>query len=69
MKTKIALLILLSTMLVSFSGCILPPPGPDREERHGHDRDRHDRDRDRHDRDGRYDHDRGGEYDHDRGRY
>lgn len=62
MKKKIILLIVLSAILFSIGGCILPPPWPDRDERHDRDRD-HGRD---HDRDGRYDHDRG--YD-DHGRY
>jgi hypothetical protein len=57
------LFILLSTMLLSLGGCILPPPWPD--ERHEH----HDRDRRGHDRDGEYEHDRGGRHDHDQGHY
>jgi len=61
MKKNILLYIVLSIFLVSIGGCILPPPWPDRDERHDHDRDRggHDRGGD-HDRD----HGRGGEYDH-----
>jgi hypothetical protein len=62
MKKNILLFIVLSIFLVSIGGCYLPPPWPDRDERHDHDRDRggHDRGRD-------HDRGRGGEYDHDWG--
>jgi hypothetical protein len=78
MKKSILLVFVLSTLLISIGGCVLPPPWPDRDERFDnneregreHDRDRGDRHHARgHGRDKDHDNDRDrGDHDQDRGR-
>lgn len=67
MKRGIILVLVLSALLISIGGCMLPPPWPDRDDRYEHDKNRgdHDHDRDRRERD--YEGGRGG-HDHDRAR-